>query len=135
MRRNLKLLLDAEQDMEVIAEADDLATAMRQVRAHRPGVLVLDLRLPEGSTIEAIGRLREGSPQTAVVVVTMLHSRPVAAEAFDAGALGFVLKDTADAELAEAVRRAACGERFSSPRLGPGFDSAGGRLGPLGKDP
>jgi two-component system response regulator NreC len=117
MRRSLRRLLDDEQGIDVVAEAADLAGATDQVRRRRPRVLVLDLRLPDGSTIEAILRLREQSPRTAVVVVTMQHSRVMATRALDAGALGFVLKDTADEELVEAVRRAARGEPFASPRL------------------
>ena len=119
MRRNLRLLLDGEQDIEVLTEAGDLAAALRYVEVHRPGVIVLDLRLPDGSTIDAIRRLREEAPLTGIVVVTMQRSWPVAVKVLEAGAQGFVLKDSADVELAEAVRLAARGERFSSPRLEP----------------
>ncbi len=117
MRRSLRLLLDLEQDIEVLAEASELSAAMRCVRTHRPGVVVLDLRLADGSTIDAIRDLREGAPATGIVVVTMQQSLPMAIRVLDAGANGFVLKDSADAELVEAVRRAARGERFASPRL------------------
>ena len=59
MRRRLRLLLDGEDGMEVIAEANDLAAVTRHVHDHEPHVLVLDLSMPDGSSIEAIGRLRE----------------------------------------------------------------------------
>ena len=62
MRRRLRLLLDGEQGVEVIAEADDLAAVARHVRRHEPHVLVLDLSMPDGSSIEAIGQLRERRP-------------------------------------------------------------------------
>jgi two-component system, NarL family, response regulator NreC len=117
MRRSLRLLLDIEHDIEVLAEASELSAAISCVRRHRPGVLVLDLRLPNGSTIDAIRDLREGAPATEIVVVTMQQSLPVAMRVLQAGAQGFVLKDSADAELVEAVRRAARGQRFASPRL------------------
>jgi two-component system, NarL family, response regulator NreC len=117
MRRNLRLLLESEPDFAVVAEASNLAGAMRYVDLYRPGVLVLDLRLPDGSTIEAIRLLRVRAPLTGIVVVTMQESRPVALEVLAAGAHGFVLKDSADVELPEAVRRAARGEQFTSPRL------------------
>jgi two-component system, NarL family, response regulator NreC len=119
MRRNLRLVLESEQDIEVLAEASNLAGALRHVDLYRPGVLVLDLRLSDGSTIEAIRLLRVRAPATGIVVVTMQQSRPVALEVLAAGAQGFVLKDSADVELAEAVRCAARGEQFSSPRLEP----------------
>jgi DNA-binding NarL/FixJ family response regulator len=117
MRRSLRLLLDGENGIKVIAEADDLATAVRHVNGHRPHVLVIDLRMPDGSSIEAIRGLREQVPSTEIVVVTMEASPAFAQHALDAGAIGFVLKDTGDAELPEAVRRAARREEYVSPRV------------------
>jgi two-component system response regulator NreC len=117
MRRSLRLLLDGEDGIKVIAEADDLSTAVRHVNDHRPHVLVIDLRMPDGSSIEAIRGLREHVPNTEIVVVTMEASPAFAQHALDAGAIGFVLKDTGDAELPEAVRRAARREEYISPRV------------------
>ena len=117
MRRNLRRLLDGERGITVIAEADDLASVIRQVHCGHPEVLVLDLSLRGGSSVEAIRRLREHLPATQVVVLKMEESAAFAQHALDAGALGFVLKDTADRELPEAVRRAARSERFVSPRV------------------
>jgi two-component system response regulator NreC len=110
LRRGLRLLLDHERDFEVIAEAGDLASAARHVERLRPAVLVLDLRMPDGSSVELIGRLRERVPQTAVVVLTMERDPGFARSAFAAGALGFVVKDQADMELPAAVRGAAHGQ-------------------------
>jgi DNA-binding NarL/FixJ family response regulator len=121
MRRSLRLLLDGEDGVTVVAEAADLATVMRHVRDHRPHVLVLDLRMPDGSSIDAIAELREHVPGTEIVVVTMDESPAFAQQALAADAIGFVLKDTADAELAEAVRRAARRERYISPRVAGRF--------------
>ncbi len=118
MRRTLRRLLESEADVEVIAEASDLATVMRQVRTRRPEVLVLDLGMSNGSSIEAIRRLREQAPNTEIVVVTMQESPAFAQYAIDAGAVAFVLKEVADTDLAEAVRRAARGEHYVSPRVG-----------------
>jgi two-component system response regulator NreC len=117
VRRNLRLLLDAEEGVDVIAEAADISTVMRQVHAHLPHVLVLDLRLPNGSGIGAIRRLRAEVPTTEIVVLTMEESPAFARQAIDAGAIGFVLKDHADAELLTAVRRAAAGDEYVSPRV------------------
>jgi two-component system response regulator NreC len=116
-RRSLRLLLDAEERIDVIAEAADISTVMRHVHAHLPHVLVLDLRTPNGSSIEAIRRLRAQVPGTEIVVLTMEESPAFARQAIDAGAIGFVLKDTADAELMTAVRRARAGDEYVSPRV------------------
>jgi DNA-binding NarL/FixJ family response regulator len=121
MRRSLRMLLDREDGVKVIAEAGDLPTVMRHVQGHRPHVLVIDLRMPNGSSIDAIRSLREQVPSTEIVVVTMEDSPAFAQQALDADAIGFVLKDTADAELPEAVRRAARRERYISPRVGGRF--------------
>jgi two-component system, NarL family, response regulator NreC len=117
MRRGLRRLLDVEADVEVVTEAGDLATAIRQVRRHLPRVLVIDLSMSNGSSIEAVRTLRRGVPGTEIVVLTMEESRVFSQTALDAGAIGFVLKQAAEAELAQAVRTAARGERFLSPRL------------------
>jgi DNA-binding NarL/FixJ family response regulator len=117
MRRGLRLVLDVEPDVEVVAEAGDLATVSLQVHRHLPGVLVIDLGMSNGSSLETIRALRQEVPSTEIVVLTMEDSWVFAAEVVEAGAVGFVLKQGADAELAPAVRRAARGERYLSPRL------------------
>jgi len=117
VRRNLRLLLDREEGIEVIAEATDMSTVLRHVPAHLPHVLILDLRLPNGSSIDTIRKLRDKVPDTEIVVLTMEESPVFAQAVLDAGAVGFVLKDQADAELALAIRRAAKGEEYVSPRL------------------
>jgi two-component system, NarL family, response regulator NreC len=117
VRRNLRLVLDREDGVQVIAEAADLSTVIRHVASHLPHVLVLDLRLPNGSSIATIRRIREQVPTTEIVVLTMEESPAFAQQALDAGAIGFVVKDQADHELPSAVRRAARGEEFVSARL------------------
>src|ERR1700677_1612252 len=121
MCSSVRRLLDGEEGMEVIAEAGDLACAVRHVQAHRPCVLVLDLMLPNGSTdgssIHAIGPLRERVPATQIVVMTMEDGPAFPRPAFAAGASGFVAKELADEELIDAVRAAAGGERYVSPRV------------------
>jgi two-component system response regulator NreC len=118
VRRGLRMILDSEEDFEVLAEAGDIASAIRYVGAHRPTVLVLDVTMPEGSTLPSIPAIREASPGTAIVVLTM-ESEPVfAREALRAGALGYVLKEAADDELVTAVRLAADGQTYLHPQLG-----------------
>jgi two-component system response regulator NreC len=118
VRSGLRMLLDSEGDFEVVAEASDIESARRYVRGHHPGVLVLDLNMPGGSSLEAIPLIREESPDTQIVVLTMQQEPAFAREALGAGALGYVLKEAADDELVEAVRRAAVGESYLNPRLG-----------------
>jgi two-component system, NarL family, response regulator NreC len=117
MRRGLRLLLDIEDGVEVIAEADDVASALRHVHGYQPHVLVLDLGMPGGSSIETIGKLRERAPDIKIVVLTMDDSPVFAQRALAAGALGFVVKHLADSELAQAVRAAAHGEEYVGPRV------------------
>jgi len=118
VRSGLRLLLEAEAHLEVVAEAGDVPTTGRMVRAHRPRILVLDLNMPGGSSLEAIPQLRESTPETAIVVLTMQDDPAFARQALQAGALGFVLKEAADDELLEAIRLAARGETYLNPRLG-----------------
>ena len=118
VRRGLRQVLDAEEGLEVVAEACDLAGARRYVRGHHPGVLVLDLNLPEGPSLPAIPELRSEFPDTQIVVLTMQKEAAYAREALGAGALGYVLKEAAEDELVEAVRRAAVGDTYLNPRLG-----------------
>lgn len=117
MRRTLRLLLDEEQDIDVIAEADDLASVARHVAEHRPHALALELGITDGSITEVIRQLRERAPQTQIVVVTMEENPVFAQRALNAGAIGFVSKDLADEELPEAIRRAARDEQYVSPRI------------------
>jgi two-component system response regulator NreC len=121
VRRSLRLLLAGEDDVEVVAEACDIATVLRHVHGHAPHVLVLDLQTPGGSSIEAIRRLHELAPKLAIIVLTMEQSPAFAQRALASGAVGFVLKDRADTELPSAVRHAVRGEEYVSPRVAAGL--------------
>jgi two-component system response regulator NreC len=118
VRAGLRMLLERDGDLQVVAEAGDLESASRYVRGHHPGVLVLDLNMPGGSSLEAIPAIREEFPGTQIVVLTMQQEPAFAREALSAGALGYVLKEAADEELVAAVRRAAAGESYLSPAMG-----------------
>ena len=117
VRSGLRMVLDAEEGIEVVAEAGDVAGAMRAVQTHRPSVLVLDLNMPGESSLEAIPRLSRQTPETAIVVLTMQQDPAFAREALRAGARGYVLKEAADAELVQAVRLANEGRRYINPEL------------------
>jgi two-component system, NarL family, response regulator NreC len=121
VRRNLRWLLDADDDVNVVAEACDIETVFRHVHGHSPHVIVLDVQMPGGWSIEAIRRLREVVPNLEIVVLTAEQSPAFARQALDAGAVGFVLKDRADTELPAAVRRAVRREEYVSPRVAAGL--------------
>ncbi|MDX6676493.1 MAG: two-component system, NarL family, response regulator NreC [Solirubrobacteraceae bacterium] len=118
VRRGLELLLGAEEDFEVVASVGDVEAAIRTTRGHKPDVLVLDLNMPGGSSLEAIPKIREASPGTAIAVLTMQNEPAFARQAMSAGARAYVLKEAAGDELVEAVRRAAAGETYLNPQLG-----------------
>jgi len=125
VRSGLRLLLEVEDDFTVVAEAADAESALRSVLGYKPMVLVLDLNMPgDMSSLEAIPQVSDRSPGTSVVVLTMQEDPSFARAALRAGARGYVLKDSANTELAEAVRRAAAGETYLAPRLGAALAAA-----------
>ncbi len=117
LRRTLRRLINGEGDMRVIAEATEPQGLVGQLRRARPEVLVLDARRSEGSSVTQIRRLRSLAPGTQIVLITMQDSRAMADAVLAAGAIGFVLKDTADEELCDAVRSAAGNVPYLSPRV------------------
>jgi two-component system response regulator NreC len=118
VRSALHMLLEAEPDFEVVAEAGDADSARRYVLGHKPSVLVLDLNMPGRPSLEVIPDIREASPQTEIVVLTMQSEPAFARKALQAGVRGYVLKEAADSELVQAVRSAAAGETYLQPALG-----------------
>jgi two-component system, NarL family, response regulator NreC len=118
VRRGLRQVLEAASGFEVVAEAATLDDARRYVRGHHPDVLVLDLNMPGGSSLEHIPNVRAEAPDTQIVVLTMQNEPAYARRALSAGALGYVLKEAAEEELVEAIKRAAVGDTYLNPRLG-----------------
>jgi two-component system, NarL family, response regulator NreC len=118
VRAGLRLLLEGEDGFEVVAEAGDVSEAERRISAYHPTVLILDLNMPGESSLTAIPRLRKNAPDTQIVVLTMQNDPAFAREALRAGAIGYVLKEAADAELVQAVRLAAEGRTYLNPELG-----------------
>jgi two-component system, NarL family, response regulator NreC len=118
MRSGLRMLLEAEEDFEVAAEAGDVDETLRKLMAYKPDVLLLDLHMPGGPSLTRIAEMREKSPSTRIVVLTMQNSPGFVREALRAGALGYVTKEAADVELVEAVRLAANDEPYLHPRMG-----------------
>jgi two-component system, NarL family, response regulator NreC len=118
VRSGLRLLLDAEDDIDVVAEAGDAREAVFEARAHKPDVILLDVVMPGRSGIEAIPELLKESPESKILVLSMQDDAAYVREAFAAGASGYVLKEAADAEVVGAVRDVANGGRYVHPVLG-----------------
>jgi len=129
VRNALRLLLDAEPGFEVVAEGGDADSAVRYVRGHKPNVLILDLNMPGRSSLDAVPDIREASPNTEIVVLTMQNEPAFARRALQAGVRGDVLKEAADAELVQAVRSAAAGDTYLQPALGARLAASADRDG------
>jgi DNA-binding NarL/FixJ family response regulator len=136
VRCGLKLLLDAESDIETVGEGEGIDDALPQVQALKPDVVVLDLVMRGRISLDAIPALREASPDTSVVVLSTLDDVHYAREAFSAGASAYVLKEGAPEKLFEAVREAAAHGRYLDPAVGARLAlqdcESGSEGGPLG---
>lgn len=128
VRSALRMLLDAEPDFAVVAEAGDADQAKRLVEQHRPDVLVLDLNMPGRPSLEILPELRSEFPETSVVILTMQAEPAFAQTALQAGVRGYVLKEAADTELVQAVKAAASGDTYLQPALGARIAQAGARI-------
>jgi DNA-binding NarL/FixJ family response regulator len=115
IRGAFAMILDAEPDMEVVAEVSGGAEAIAAVDEHAPDVLVLDIRMPGMDGIEATRRLN-GKPVRVLILTTFDHDDHVY-DALRAGASGFLLKDVRRAELVQAVRVVAAGESLLAPAI------------------
>jgi DNA-binding NarL/FixJ family response regulator len=122
VRRSLRLLLDGEDGLEVVAEAADLDATALALASHRPRVLVLDLWSIDGNARATVRDLRKRAPGTQIVAVTMNDSPPFARALLKAGASAFVLKELADSDLPRAIRAAADGREYVSPRISERLD-------------
>ena len=118
VRSGLRMLLESDGRFTVLAESGDVATTIDAVERCRPRVLVLDLNMGGESSLESIPQLRAEVPETQIVVLTMQDNPAFARVALRAGAVGYVLKDAADAELMSAVELAAEGRTYLNPELG-----------------
>ena len=118
VRSGLRVLLESDGRFSVLDEAGDVEGTVAKVRECRPQVLVLDLNMGGASSLDSIPRLRADVPQTQIVVLTMQEYPAFAQAALRAGAVGYVLKDAADAELMNAVVSAAEGRTYLNPELG-----------------
>jgi len=117
MREGLRVLLELEPDLDVVAEAGDGQAAVEAYAAHQPDVVLMDIRMPGMDGVEATWRLRERWPQARVIILTTFDDDEYVFEGLRAGALGYLLKDVSGQELAEAVRTVATGGALIEPSV------------------
>ena len=118
VRAGLRLLLDAEDDLETVGEAGDAREAVFEARTTEPDVILMDVVMPELSGIEALPALLHEHPAAKVLILSMQDDPRYVREAFAAGASGYVLKEAADVEVVGAIREVARGGRYVHPELG-----------------
>ena len=117
MRMGFRMVLDAEEGIEVVGEASDGASALAQARALKPDVILMDVRMPGVNGIDATAQITCQCPGTKILILTTFDLDEYAFAGLKAGASGFLLKDTRPAELADAIRTVASGEAVVSPRV------------------
>jgi two-component system response regulator NreC len=118
VRDGIRMVLESEPDIEVVAEAGTAEDGARYVLGHKPSILVLDLNMPGASSLDTIPKIRETSPDTKVIVLTMQSEAAFARRALQAGASGYVVKHSAAKELVDAIRTAMAGDTYINPVLG-----------------
>ena len=118
VREGLRMLLEAESDLQVLGEASSLDDARVLLRELTPAVLVLDLHMGRDLSIGVLSELRQASPDTAVVILTMEDDPAFVAPAWAAGAAGYVLKEASRTDLLRAIRTVAAGGRYLDPAVG-----------------
>jgi DNA-binding NarL/FixJ family response regulator len=114
VRSGLRMLIDRQKDMRVVAEADDGVAALESTQAERPDVAVLDVSMPRMTGLQAAREIRSHVPDTRVLLLSMHDDERYFLEGLEAGAAGYVLKRAADTDLIGAVRTVAGGRSFLS---------------------
>ena len=117
VRQGLVALLDRRQGFEVVAEAGTVAEAIEQSRRYEPDIVIMDVRLPDGSGVEACREIRAERPATRVVMLTSYPDEEAVLSAIVAGASGYLLKQSGLDDVLHCVRQVAAGRRYLAPGL------------------
>ena len=117
MRRGLRLLLESQPEFSVVAEAADGRQAVEQAEATQPDVAVVDIAMPNLSGIEAAHRMSAALPHLAILILSMHSDEGYVLRALKAGAKGYLLKDSAEGDLIEAIKVVHEGRTFFSPEI------------------
>jgi two-component system, NarL family, response regulator NreC len=117
VRQGLRHLLEAEPDLKIVGEASDGLQAVQLTEKFKPNVLIVDIMMPDLNGLEVLRQVKDRSPATCSIVLSMQSADVYVVEALKAGALGYVLKETGPSELVNAVQQVIGGKRYLSPRL------------------
>jgi len=122
MREGVKKIVDVQPDMKVVAEASNGEHAISEFKASKPDVTLMDLQLPVTSGAEATRRIRQIDGAARIVVLTMYHGDEDIHRAFEAGAMGYVLKDSISDDLIHVIREVHAGRRVVAPEIQQALD-------------
>lgn len=117
VRDGLRLLLEAEGDIQVVGDAADGRLAVKRVKMLLPDIVIMDIAMPNLNGVEAARQIRETCPRTRVIMLSMLDSNEHIHRALKAGAAGYLLKDSAGRDIVHAVRQVATGKLYLCPRI------------------
>lgn len=117
VRQGLRSLLEAEDDIDVVAEADNGPVAVSLASAHQPDVVVMDVRMPGGSGVEACRAIRDERPDAQVIMLTSFSDDDALFNSIMAGAAGFVLKQIRGRDLLDAIRTVGSGRSLLDPAV------------------
>ena len=131
LRSGLRLLLEREEGLDPVGEAETAEDAVRSLPRLRPDVVVIDVEMPGMGGIDGASRIKERAPETRVLVLSMHDRAQDVRRAFDAGADGYLPKAAADEDLVRAIRAVAAGERYVHPSLGAALAAPAAPAGPI----
>jgi two-component system invasion response regulator UvrY len=117
VRRGLKQIIAAEQDMQVVGEGENAREALRVIREVACDALVLDITLPDGSGLDVLGQLRSERPTLPVLIMSIHDEEQYALRVLKAGASGYLMKNSIPEELIQAIRRITSGGKYISPSI------------------
>ena len=117
VRQGLRHLFDAQPDMKIVGEASDGLQVVQLAEKFKPSVLILDIMMPGLNGLEVLRQVKERSPESCCIVLSMQSADVYVVEALKAGALGYVLKETGPSELLNAVQQVIQGQRYLSPKI------------------
>ena len=114
IRKGLRAMFESDSEINVVGEASNGLEALEAAKKYKPDILVLDIRMPEMTGLEAAAKLNEYSPATKAVILSMHDSEEYVLQALDAGAYGYVLKDTDKSEFVKALKQIYGGNKYFS---------------------
>ena len=117
VRKGLRFILEREQDCEVLGEAADGREAVKMAASLEPGIVIMDIAMPFLNGIDATAQIVKHNPRTSVIILSMHSDESYLVRALSAGAKGYLLKDSAESDLVQAVRVVAKGKPFFSPAI------------------